>query len=34
VTGAIVIGSDRSRDEEVVDGALELGPREAVVLAG
>ena len=33
VTGAIVIGSDRSRDEEVVDGALELGPREAVVAA-
>jgi Glycosidases len=33
VTGAIVIGSDRSRDEEVVDGVLELGPREAVVAA-
>jgi alpha-glucosidase len=33
VTGAIVIGSDRSRDEEAVDGALELGPREAVVAA-
>jgi alpha-glucosidase len=33
VHGAIVIGTDRGRDEEVLDGALELGPREAVVLA-
>jgi alpha-glucosidase len=33
VTGAIVIGSDRSRDEEVVEGTLELGPREAVIVA-
>ncbi|MCW2977239.1 MAG: hypothetical protein JWM06_2520 [Actinomycetia bacterium] len=33
VSGAIVIGSDRSRDDEVVEGPLELGPREAVVLA-
>jgi alpha-glucosidase len=33
VTGAIVIGSDRSRDDEVVEGILELGPREAVIVA-
>ena len=33
VRGAIVIGSDRSRDEEVVDGALELGPLEAAIVA-
>ena len=33
VHGAIVIGSDRSRDEEVLDGVLELGPLEAVIVA-
>ncbi len=33
VRGAIVIGTRRERGDEVVDGALELGPREAVVLA-
>ena len=34
VDGAVVIGSDRSREDEVVDGALELRPREAAILAG
>ena len=33
VAGAIVIGSDRTRDEEVVRGTLELRPREAVIAA-
>jgi alpha-glucosidase len=33
VTGAIVICSDRLRDDEVVEGTLELGPREAVIVA-
>ena len=33
VTGAIVIGTDRSRDDETVDGSLRLGSREAVVAA-
>jgi hypothetical protein len=33
VTGSIVIGSDRSRDDEVVEGTLDLGPREAVIVA-
>ena len=31
VEGAIVIGTDRARDGERLDGALELRPREAVV---
>ena len=31
VEGAIVLCTDRSRDGEVVAGALELGPRQAVV---
>ena len=31
VVGAIVIGSDRARDDEVLSGVLELGAREAVV---
>jgi alpha-glucosidase len=33
VTGAIVIGSDRSRDDEIVEGTVELGPHEAVIVA-
>ena len=33
VQGAIVIASDRDRDEEIVDGILELGPREAAIVA-
>jgi alpha-glucosidase len=33
VQGAIVIGSDRARDEEIVDGVLELGPLEAAIVA-
>ena len=33
VEGAIVIGSDRDRDEEVLDGTLELRGREAVIVA-
>jgi alpha-glucosidase len=33
VEGTIVIGSDRSRDEEPLGGTLELGPREAVVVS-
>jgi alpha-glucosidase len=33
VQGAIVIGTDRARDDEVVGGALELRPREAAVAA-
>jgi alpha-glucosidase len=33
VTGAIVIGTDRARDEELVVGSLRLGPREAVVVS-
>jgi alpha-glucosidase len=33
VTGAIVISSDRSRDDEVLDGTLTLGAQEAVVAA-
>jgi alpha-glucosidase len=33
VRGAIVICTDRARDEEVVGGVLELGPRQAVVVA-
>jgi alpha-glucosidase len=31
--GAIVLGSDRSRDDEVVRGTRELRPREAVVVS-
>jgi alpha-glucosidase len=31
VEGAIVIGTDRARDGERLNGALALGPREAVV---
>jgi glycosidase len=31
VKGAIVIGTDRARDDEVLSGALELRPFEAVV---
>jgi alpha-glucosidase len=33
VTGAIVIGTDRARDEEIVDGSLQLRRREAVVMS-
>jgi alpha-glucosidase len=33
VEGAIVIGSDRTRDEEAISGTLEVRPREAVVAA-
>jgi alpha-glucosidase len=33
VEGAIVIGSDRDRDDEVLDGTLELRGREAVIVA-
>ena len=33
VQGAIVIGRDRARDEEIVGGVLELGPREAAIVA-
>jgi alpha-glucosidase len=33
VEGAIVIGTDRARDDEVLAGTLELRPREAVVAA-
>ncbi len=33
VEGAIVIGSDRERDDEVLGGTLELRGREAVVVA-
>jgi len=33
VSGAIVIGTDRARDDEIVDGSLRLRPREAVVVA-
>jgi alpha-glucosidase len=33
VDGTIVLCTDRSRDEELVDGALALGPAEAVVVA-
>jgi alpha-glucosidase len=32
VDGAIVICTDRERDDETLDGTLELGPREAVVV--
>jgi alpha-glucosidase len=32
VDGAIVIGSDRARDDEVVAGVLELRPREAAIV--
>jgi alpha-glucosidase len=32
VDGAIVICTDRERDDEAVDGTLELRPREAVVV--
>jgi alpha-glucosidase len=31
--GAIVIGTDRSRDGEAVEGSLELRPREAAIVA-
>jgi len=31
--GAIVIGTDRARDGETLDGALELRPREAVIVS-
>jgi glycosidase len=33
VAGAIVIGTDRARDEEIVDGSLRLRPREAVIVS-
>jgi alpha-glucosidase len=33
VQGAIVIASDRARDEEIVEGVLELGPLEAAIVA-
>ncbi len=33
VGGVIVLGTDRSRDGEVLSGALELRVREAVVAA-
>ena len=33
VEGAIVIGSDRDRDDEVLDGTLKLRGREAVIVA-
>jgi alpha-glucosidase len=33
VDGAIVIGSDRARDDEVIDGTFELRSREAVIAA-
>jgi alpha-glucosidase len=33
VYGAILIASDRARDEELVDGVLELGPLEAAIVA-
>jgi alpha-glucosidase len=33
VDGAIVIGTDRTRDDEVVGGTLELRPREAAIVA-
>jgi alpha-glucosidase len=33
VHGAILIASDRARDEEIVDGVLELGPLEAAIVA-
>ena len=33
VEGAIAIGTDRARDGERLNGLLELGPREAVVMA-
>jgi alpha-glucosidase len=33
IEGAIVIGSDRDRDGEVLGGTLELGPREAMIAA-
>ena len=34
VHGAVMIASDRARDEEMVDGVLELGPLEAAIVAG
>jgi alpha-glucosidase len=33
VEGAIVIGSDRARDDEVVNGTLELRAREAAIVS-
>jgi alpha-glucosidase len=33
VYGAILIASDRARDEELVDSVLELGPLEAAIVA-
>jgi hypothetical protein len=33
VQGAILIASDRARDEEIVDGVLELGPFEAAIVS-
>jgi len=33
VRGTVVLGTRRERDEELVDGLLELGPREAVIVA-
>jgi alpha-glucosidase len=33
VDGAIVIGTDRARDGETLDGDLELRPREAVIVS-
>jgi alpha-glucosidase len=32
VTGTVRIGTDRSRDGRAVDGRLDLGPREAVIV--
>src|SRR6266566_3844045 len=34
VHGAVLIASDRARDEEMVDGVLELGPLDAAMVAG
>jgi hypothetical protein len=31
--GAILIASNRARDEELVDGMLEIGPLEAAIVA-
>jgi hypothetical protein len=33
VRGAILIASNRARDEELVDGMLEIGPLEAAIVA-
>jgi alpha-glucosidase len=33
VHGAILIASDRARDEEIVDGVLELRPFQAAIVA-